>query len=561
MASTAWTNAYRTNETALTNTDRPIMQIVCATPDLVLEPGTYWVVFGVTGSGASGPWGVPVTITGQINTGNAKQLTADGWVDLEDSGTFSPYGMAFIIEGETGGTGGPGCEHGELLGYNVYRNNVKIGETVANVRTYLDANVDPGTYTYGVSAVYGQPYPGESDIITRSVEVLPATSPVITVNPASLYQHFFAPGDTETQILTIGNTGDGALEWSAAVQYTSKTVVHPPVPEGPVTNAYIDLSVGEFEAGGSPALPETREDIILHYDGENQGNAIGLTGGGDFHVSARFPAAMVSGYSGFELKEVDVFVNDMPTSMTLYIRGAGTTTAPGTVLHQQTLNPTNGWNTFVLSTPVILDGNDLWVGYQVSHAADQFPAGCDGGPANPNGDWLSMDGNAWQHMADLGLDYNWNIRALISGSAWLTLGTSSGTVAPGANQQINVYFDSEGLEIGAYTANILISSNDLATPVKTVPVQMDVGVGVEENDMANVQVYPVPANSILFIDLVEGVRQIRMMNIMGQIVKDETVSGELHKTIDLTGLRTGTYTLQFINNKGEKHHKHIIISK
>ncbi|MDV7391906.1 hypothetical protein RZS08_11150, partial [Arthrospira platensis SPKY1] len=57
------------------------------------------------------------------------------------------------------------------MGYNVYRDGVKIGETVANVRTYLDSNVDPGTYMYGVTAVYGEPYPGESEAVTKSVTV------------------------------------------------------------------------------------------------------------------------------------------------------------------------------------------------------------------------------------------------------------------------------------------------------------------------------------------------------------------------------------------------------
>ncbi len=560
MISTSWVDAYRTAETTINNTDRPIMEIVCATPDLVLEPGTYWVVYSLAGTVASGPWGIPVTINGQLETGNAMQLTEEGWNTLEDSGTNTNYGVAFIIEGDTEG---PDCDHGELIGYNVYRNNVKIGETVANLRTYMDANVNPGTYTYGVSAVYGQPYPGESEIITREVEVEAVTNPVITVNPASLYQYFFTSGDTETQVLTIGNTGDAALDWSAAVQYTSKSVQHPPVPEGPVTpiDEGVSLSLAKFEAGGAPALPESREDIILHYDGENDGNAIGLTGGGEFYIAARFPASMISAYSGFELKEIDAYINGIPTSMTLYIWDAGTTTSPGNKIYQQQLNPTIGWNSFNISSPIILDGNDIWVGYHVVHADGVHPAGCDAGPANPNGDWISMNGNSWDHLAGLGLNYNWNIRAKISGTAWLVLGTNNGTVAPGANQQINVHLNASGLDIGEYTANILISSNDPDTPIKTVPVKMDIGVGLEENDMVNVQVYPVPANSILFIDLVEGVRQIRMINIMGQIVKDETVSGELHKTLDLSGLRTGTYSLQFINNKGETHHKHIIISK
>ncbi len=595
LISSNFINAYRIESYDYSNTSRPIMDMICRIPEMTLEEGEYWVAVGADASldrpngPQIGPYQVHLQFKdGNPETGNAIRLFMGGVMEWTDGGY--PQGMPFDVFGSKTGHELPlprdlnasvneqnvslswqepiyqrtekGTSDYNLLGYNIYRNNTKIGETDADQSTYLDTNVAPGTYTYGVSAVYGQPYPGESEKITHSVEVLPGIPPVINVNPESLYQYFFTSGDTETQVLTIGNTGEGTLEWSATVQYTSKSVFHPPIPEGPVTNNHIDLSVAKFEAGGSPILPESREDIILHYDGENAGNGIGLTGGGSFYVAARFPASMVAGYAGFELKEVDVYINELPSTMSLYVWSAGTTTSPGSILHQQNLNPQEAWNSFSLPTPVLLDGNDIWVGYHISHIDGLYPAGCDEGPAHPDGGWLSTDGSNWQQMANLGLNFNWNLRAKISGiSQWLSLDTSSGTIAPGANQQVNVQFNSSGLEIGEYTAHILINSNDVATPVLTVPVNMDIGVGVEENDMKNVQVYPVPANSILFIDLVEGVSQIRMINIMGQIVKDETVNGELRKTLDLTGLQSGTYSLQFINNKGETHYKHIIISK
>jgi Secretion system C-terminal sorting domain len=72
------------------------------------------------------------------------------------------------------------------------------------------------------------------------------------------------------------------------------------------------------------------------------------------------------------------------------------------------------WNEFVLDSSLILSGNDLWVCVQVEDTTGlNYPLGCDNGPANADGDWVNDDGN-WKHLnADYGLNYNWNIRAVI----------------------------------------------------------------------------------------------------------------------------------------------------
>jgi hypothetical protein len=96
FVSTAWTGVYRTLDTELTNTARPIMEVVANLDALILTEGVYWVQFGATGSLTSGPWGQPVTILGETTTGNAIQATPTGWVDLIDVGT---QGLPFEIYG------------------------------------------------------------------------------------------------------------------------------------------------------------------------------------------------------------------------------------------------------------------------------------------------------------------------------------------------------------------------------------------------------------------------------------------------------------------------------
>lgn len=96
LSASTWTNSYRVAENAQTDTTRPIMQNT-ATISTTLRAGTYWVDWGTTGSLASGPWAVPITIIGQTTTGDALQFNGTTWAAALD-GTF-PQGMPFIIEG------------------------------------------------------------------------------------------------------------------------------------------------------------------------------------------------------------------------------------------------------------------------------------------------------------------------------------------------------------------------------------------------------------------------------------------------------------------------------
>ena len=101
LTSTYWSGCYRATD--LVTTARPIMCNVAATPGLVLPAGDYWVEWTCTGSLSSGPWANPISILGQIVTGNAKQWTGAAWADIIDSGSGGAKGLPFLIYG-TGGS-------------------------------------------------------------------------------------------------------------------------------------------------------------------------------------------------------------------------------------------------------------------------------------------------------------------------------------------------------------------------------------------------------------------------------------------------------------------------
>ncbi len=106
MTSTTFTTVYRASDTAPLGNARPIYEVVADfSPAITLPAGTYWIAWGMGGTGASGPWAIPQTIAGQVATGNCQQATtASGGVfaQVVDLGSSAaPLGCAFVLEGTT----------------------------------------------------------------------------------------------------------------------------------------------------------------------------------------------------------------------------------------------------------------------------------------------------------------------------------------------------------------------------------------------------------------------------------------------------------------------------
>lgn len=152
--------------------------------------------------------------------------------------------------------------------------------------------------------------------------------------------------------------------------------------------------------------------ITINYDGDN-GNSVGLTSGGTFEVAAKYPASMLTSYQGSTLTSVRYYVNaSLP--ITIKIFSGTTNNTPAFLLYSKNVVTVAGWNTFVLDSQITVASTDLWVGYEVTHAAGQYPAGIDDGPANIDGCYIRSDalnGGTWDRLSNIGFNTNWNIRA------------------------------------------------------------------------------------------------------------------------------------------------------
>ncbi|MBN1338138.1 MAG: hypothetical protein JXA03_02380, partial [Bacteroidales bacterium] len=307
-------------------------------------------------------------------------------------------------------------------------------------------------------------------------------NPIIAVTPPSLNETLQG-GATSTQTLAIQNQGEQDLTYNILITYQGGPTLANVT--GAASKKDVVLNIASVSPsptnGGSPPLSD---DVILHYDGDNF-SAIGLTGGGEMKCAAMFPAAMVNPYIGMDLTSMEVYINDAPnsTKMLVYNYGLPNLPGPGALLYEQTWSFTpEAWNTVNMTFPVMVEGGDLWVGYLVDHAASTFPAGTDGGPANPNGDWIST-GPGWSHLSgNPALDYNWNIRAHLTGNPltqWLSVSPVTGTVAVGGSQNIDVTFNAAGLASGTYHATIVVQNNDPNNSSVAIPVTLIVDAGYQ----------------------------------------------------------------------------------
>ena len=105
MTAASFTNCYRGSNGETGGTTRPIMGITASGLNIQLAAGTYYLVYSLTGSGSSGPWGVPHAEPGVGNTGNGMQYTSDGWIAMTDDGSGTTMGIAMTLNGtQTGAT-------------------------------------------------------------------------------------------------------------------------------------------------------------------------------------------------------------------------------------------------------------------------------------------------------------------------------------------------------------------------------------------------------------------------------------------------------------------------
>jgi hypothetical protein len=251
-----------------------------------------------------------------------------------------------------------------LLHYNVYSGSEGSEEYVAStmVEEFSEFQIDTGTYTYSVTAVY-EVY-GESDP-SNYVDVL-ITGPEPQCNPPR-------------NLVAESNSNDVSLSWEA---------------------------------------PEGGPGWNLHHDSGEWGTSIGTNGEADFSVAARFGPEHLMDYDGMSLTKVQFIPNEPSASYQVSVWAAEVDGPPALVDTSEWISGADltmgEYNVVDLAEGIEIDWTaELWFGYRVVTPAG-YPAGTDPGPAYQwYGDLLFWDGE-WISMAeDFGLDYNWALQGFV----------------------------------------------------------------------------------------------------------------------------------------------------
>jgi hypothetical protein len=135
-------------------------------------------------------------------------------------------------------------------------------------------------------------------------------------------------------------------------------------------------------------------------------------------VAARFPDTLTSMYSGYYLDKIQIAIRDLPSLAVLKVFTEDTDTTAGTLIYSQdvtNLITPYSLNNFEIYPPILITGDDIWIGYEVAMSATDIVIGIDNGPLNPDGDWLySLQSGVWYHLSLFGWHSNWVIRGFLS---------------------------------------------------------------------------------------------------------------------------------------------------
>jgi hypothetical protein len=178
-----------------------------------------------------------------------------------------------------------------------------------------------------------------------------------------------------------------------------------------VNGTNVELNWSLPGGGGEPGW--------LTYSSDVNADAIGLTTGGNMEVAAKWAPAGVNSilpYVGMNITSVKFWPNQAGVTYTIKIY---TGAAGNNVYSQVVTNPVIGaWNEVILTTPfTIPSGSYVWVGYLCPHAAGEFPAGLDAGPAIAGFGDMYRTGTSWSSLFDASAgatDANWNIQAYVT---------------------------------------------------------------------------------------------------------------------------------------------------
>ena len=298
-----------------------------------------------------------------------------------------------------------------------------------------------------------------------------------------------------------------------------------------------------------------------YYDDGTFTSAIGTSGGGQFYWGIMLPAGSINGTAVTKAAVYDY----MATSGTVTIYNDGAT-APAEPVGSTNITFT-GSEDFVeveFETPVTIDPTkNVWVIVHNTANATYPMAGCDN-TGDANGRWVSLDGSEWEDISSYGLDVTWMVRAYIEEGN----GGGSTPFSPG---NFHIFLDGELVGITPDPAFTYTAEDDLEHEYTVVYVDEDYNFSCSESIIVAADplaigqydivsaIYPNPTSGDLYITTTASMKNISIVNALGQVVYNEDTEGT-ETRIDMAKFGNGLYMVNIVTVNGTSTHR-IIVNK
>lgn len=298
--------------------------------------------------------------------------------------------------------------------------------------------------------------------------------------------------------------------------------------------------------------------------------------------SIRFDAEDLEAYYGCSLKKISLYdVGAGVYQLWIYVGGE---TAPRSLVWSQNMSLCNAqdWHEESISQAIeIQEGEPLWI--VIGQQGLSRPAAACADQGNPNGRWVSLDGEHWTDMLTYNMHYTWMLRAYVSNRSGrsVELGNKSNTLQcyylyrsydNEDYQQLAMIPAVEGQEFYQYR-DVLVGESHGTFYYKLTALYLSDEGEACESDFAStlndpdeqfvyiddhwttdewietdLTLYPNPTNGVIAIECA-GLKKLMVYNALGQVLLDKEAYGDSMQ-LDLSELGNGLYWLLAVSQNG-----------
>lgn len=295
-----------------------------------------------------------------------------------------------------------------------------------------------------------------------------------------------------------------------------------------------NIKVRRAPAANREATPASDEQTqyTLKYD-NGQYDIIGLGNYSECTYATYYPGDMVKNLKGMTISSVDVYLGTAAKNSSIVVYGQKDQAHNGALLNETPFaTQANTWNHVVLSKPVTIGEEDLWIGVKLSgFGAKDYNMGIDYGSALANyGDRVNVGGETWWSMSELGINSNYTIRANVTGERtapinWLSVDKNNVVAEKDNTATINVKLNGSKLESGLYEAYIEVKTNDELLKTVVIPVYLQNGeaTGIINKEVANGTSIKFSANGVS-VEAGKQIATVSVATLAGANIASSTVN-------------------------------------